>query len=221
MIKHMLEFVDIDGERQTRTVMFNLTRFELDAEIELEVLQERFQKFQDEVIGDDPNAPVREMTGPEKREMLSMIKQIVRHSYGRKDGKRFIKSQEVWDEFEQTGAFSAYMYWLFEDPSRANSFMAGIWPQGVDRPNDPDNPQPSPELSVVKGEVEDSQDVPDDSYEVKENLWDYSREQLLGMPDPEFEAVTRKFKEGNNVPRPLLQIAAQRDARKRVEDGGE
>ena len=133
-IKQMFEYQDIDGVNTTRTVMFNLTQFEVEGEMELEVIQDRFQKFQDEVIGDDPNAPLRQMTGPEKREILGMVKTLIKHSYGIRDGKRFKKSQEIWDEFEQTGAFSAFLYWLFSEPNRVNVFMDGIWPQGVDRP---------------------------------------------------------------------------------------
>lgn len=232
MIKQMLEFVDIDNQRQTRTVMFNLTKFEVEGEMELEIIQERFQRFQDEVIGNDPNAPIREMTGPEKREMLAIIKTLVRHAYGIKDGKRFKKSDEIWAEFEETGAFSAFIYWLFEKPERANAFMSGIWPQGIDRPDDPDNPQPSPDLKVVSGElievgqtIEEAPDalssLPDisetphaGSWEVKENLWDYSQKELLLMSDAEFEAVQRKFTQGRNVPLPLLQIAGKRQSQR-------
>jgi hypothetical protein len=226
MIKQMLEYTDIDGQRTTRTVMFNLTQFEVEGEMELEVIQDRFQKFQDEVIGDNPEAPLREMTGPEKREILGMIKTLIRHSYGVREGKRFMKSDEIWAEFEQTGAFSAFLYWLFERPDRANAFMAGIWPQGVDRPED----EPRPDLKVVSDDLDDGksgvkvlEETPDttpsieapqsDSEEgwiIKDSLWDYNEDELLGMSDDEFEAVKNKFTQGRNVPLPLLQISGRR-----------
>jgi hypothetical protein len=50
MIKQMLEYTDIEGQRTTRTVMFNLTQFEIEGEMELELIQARFQRFQDEVV---------------------------------------------------------------------------------------------------------------------------------------------------------------------------
>jgi hypothetical protein len=239
MIKQMLEYTDIEGQRTTRTVMFNLTQFEIEGEMELELIQARFQRFQDEVIGNDPNAPLREMTGPEKREILGMVKELVRHSYGVKDGKRFIKDKDVWDDFEQTGAFSAFIYWLFDKPERANAFMSGIWPQGVDRPED----EPRPDLTVVPDTVQGEviENAPDDtpsiespgylperdrgdsfirdsngnSWAVKENLWDYGEKELIDMSDGEFEAVKKKFTQGRNVPLPLLQVGGKRKEKQR------
>lgn len=223
MIKQMLEYTDIDNNRATRTVMFNLTQFEVEGEMELEVIQDRFQKFQDEVVGTDPTKPIRDMTGPEKREILGMIKTLIKHSYGIREGKRFIKSQEVWDEFEQTGAFSAFLYWLFEKPERANAFMSGIWPQGLDRPEDEPSPdlrvvpEATDEINVVQGEVIEDEtpsiDGPSE-WETKGSLFDYTREELLGMSDGEFDAVTQKFTEGRNVPLPLIQIGGQRKAQR-------
>lgn len=230
MIKQTLEYVDIDEERTTRTLYFNLTQFEVEGEMELEVIQARFQKFQDEVIGDNPNAPLRPMTDPEKREILGMIKILVKHSYGVKEGKRIRKTQEIWDDFVETGAFSAFIYWLFQKPERANIFMSGIWPQGVDRPE-----EARPDLKIVTGEIDDSVDeeqkdettpsiegsvLPPGAVreeEVKDNLWDYGKEELLNMSDGEFAAVMNKFSEGKNVPAQLLVIGRQRSSRESTE----
>lgn len=224
MIKQLFPYKDIDNLPTSRTVMFNLTQFEVEGEMELEVIQDRFQKFKDEVIGNDPNAPLRQMTGPEKREILGMIKVLIKHSYGIRDGKRFKKSQEIWDEFEQTGAFSAFLYWLFEKPERANAFMAGIWPQGLDRPED----QPSPDLKVVtdeedvvEGEVVQTPDIDSlDTLEiegVKENpekaWYDYTREEMDSLTDDEFDALVERSSQGKNVPAQLLVIRQQRKYR--------
>lgn len=220
-IKQMFEYQDIDGQNTTKTVMFNLTQFEVEGEMELEVIQDRFQRFQDEVIGDDPDAPLRQMTGPEKREILGMVKTLIKHSYGVREGKRFMKSQEIWDEFEQTGAFSAFLYWLFKDPGRVNTFMAGIWPQGVDRPED----EPRPDLrvvndqpagtDVVQGEVVDSmmtiEAAPAHKADVGEKPWyDYAKHEMDALSDEDFNALLNRSKEGNNLPAQLLVIASQR-----------
>lgn len=230
MIKQMLQYKDIDGKDTTQTVMFNLTMFEVEGEMELEVIQDRFQKFQDEVIGNDPNAPLREMTGPEKREIMGMIKTLVRHSYGIRDGKHFRKSDEIWSDFEDTGAFSAFLYWLFEKPERANAFMAGIWPQGIDRPED----QPRPDLKVVgemeviQGEVVENEDdttpsidapaatdttTAGNSTENEWNMFNFTRDQLLDMSDEDYEKVKQANTQGRNVPLTLLQIDGQRKSR--------
>lgn len=206
MLKDMVSYTDIDGQQATKTVFFNLTQFEIEGEMELETLQARFQRFQDEVIGNDAEQPKRPMTSPEKRELLGMIKEIIRHAYGRKEGKRFIKTDEVWDEFEQTGAFSAYVYQLFLQEGAANRFMAGIWPQGVDRQ--------TPDGSAL-GSAPDGNGATDGP--VTDANWHYSafsREQLLAMSDEDFDAVKDASIQGRNVPLPLLQIQGQRQAGK-------
>lgn len=236
MIKQMLEYVDIDKQHTTQTLYFNLTQFEVEGEMELEVIQARFQKFQDEVIGKDPNAPIRDMTGPEKREILGMVKTLIRHSYGVRDGKKIRKTRidkdtgrvenpEIWADFVDTGAFSAFLYWLFDKPERANAFMTGIWPQGVDRPEDeprPDLKVVPTELEIVQGEVIEKakdetpsieaqiHDMNVAAFAVRDNLWDYSESELLEASDNEFEAILRKFTQGRNVPLPLLQIGSRR-----------
>lgn len=221
-VKQMFEYKDIDGVNTTRTVMFNLTQFEIEGEMELEVIQERFQKFQDEVVGDDPNAPLREMTGPEKREILGMVKTLIKHSYGIRDGKRFIKSQDVWDEFEQTGAFSAFLYWLFSEPGRVNAFMEGIWPQGIDRPED----EPRPDLKVVTDTPDDGKSgvtVVDNTPSIEETRqnatdepkpwYEYTKNEIDGMSDEDFDALLNRSKNGDNLPAQLLVIASQRKIR--------
>lgn len=215
MLKDMVEYIDIDGNKATKTVFFNLTQYEVEAELELEEMQARFQKFMDEVIGDDVENPIREMTSPEKREMFRMVKTLVKYAYGVREGKRFIKNNEIWDEFEQTGAFSAFMYQLFLQKDAVNRFMAGIWPQGVDRQTPPgsalsvvpDAPDPLQE-NVEREGFTGTGDAPD------EKPWyDYSKVEMDALSDDEFDSLVRRSKRGNNVPAQLLVIGQQRKSR--------
>lgn len=206
MIKDLVQYTDIDGQQASKTVFFNLTQYEIEAEIELEILEARFRKFQEEVIGDDPNAPIRDMTGPEKREMLSLVKLLVQHSYGIREGKRFVKNKEIWDEFVQTGAFSAYIYQLFQKPDAANTFMMGIWPQGASRPAEYAQTQT---LQVVPDVAPDAPDATD-GWIVKDSLGDYSEGYLLRCPEGEFTAIMNHFTNGKNVPFQLLVVGQKR-----------
>lgn len=129
MIKQMVQWEGFDGKQTTRTVYFNLTRFEIAHDMELEVLEQRFKAFQEDVIGDEK----RDMTPPEIREMLDIFKVLIKHAYGvrSQDGKRFVKNEEIWNEFVETGAFDAFVWYMFEDPNRADAFMKGIWPKEI------------------------------------------------------------------------------------------
>lgn len=64
------------------------------------------------------------------RQIIETFKQIIRKAYGVKsaDGRRFIKNQEVWDEFAQTEAYSKLFMELATDAKAASAFVNGIVP---------------------------------------------------------------------------------------------
>lgn len=204
MLKQMISWEGHDGLNTTRTVYFNLTRFEIAHDMELEVLEKRFQKFQEEVIADNP----RQMTPPEVREMLDIFKVIIKHAYGVRsdDGKRFSKNEEIWDEFVETGAFDAFIFYMFEDAARANAFMNGIWPKEVQEAAAKIREE-RPDISLVPPIAPDEDTS---GYQFKDKLEDYSQAELEGIPEGEFEAVFRHFSNGRNVPLPLLIAGGNR-----------
>jgi hypothetical protein len=130
MYKQFIEYDDLDDNRQTATLFFHLRRTELvDAEggFKLEVLEKRVEDFQRDVIGRESS----EMSVPEVREFLDIIKTLVRLAYGKREGQRFIKNQELWDEFVETGRYDGLIWWLFDKPERANDFLINVWPKQV------------------------------------------------------------------------------------------
>jgi len=205
MIKQMIEFQGHDGRTTSKTLYFDISEWEVSAEIELEKLEERFRRFDEEVIQASEN---RDMTQPEIREMLGLIKTIIRHAYGVRsdDGKRFSKKEEHWDEFVETGAFDAFVKWLFVKPERANEFMRNIWPDEMQKAMEP---QSKPEegqddnvRSIVQGEV------------VEKKEWhEMSEEELLAMSDEEFDALVKSATNGKNVPFALLSVGQRRKTR--------
>ena len=74
----------------------------------------------------------------EIREMLDMIKiEIVRYGLWRVPGdfgrwralEATAQDPNVWNRFVASGGFDAFIWYLFEDAKRANSFMENIWPE--------------------------------------------------------------------------------------------
>ncbi len=209
MLKETFPYTNIDGDQTVFTAYFNLTRFEVDAEMELEVIQERFQKFQDEVVGNDPNEPKRAMTGPEKRELLGMLKTIIRHAYGERNGDQIDKDDVIWNRFERTGAFSGYLYYLFDNPDKANSFMAGIWPQ--DAPISQEEAQAEQDRAARKAGMEVVQgDVVEPEFSFLNSLDQYEDDYLLKTSDEEFDAIANHFMQGKNLPFRLIQLGMRR-----------
>jgi hypothetical protein len=120
MLKREIKYRDFDDNEVTDTFYFNITKSEV---VELEVghkggMEEFIKKI---VKTDDHQA------------LIAEFKRIILLSYGVKseDGKRFIKSQEMRDEFSQTAAFDALFIELATDENAAANFIKGILPADV------------------------------------------------------------------------------------------
>lgn len=125
MLKQTVSYFDFDDNPSQETLYFNLTKTELADNIhlqaELEQMQETF------------SVEKERLTPDEIRQLVDIVKTIMRLSYGVRsaDGKRFVKTEELWTEFTQTAAYDAFLYSLFEDPNKAVMFMTGILPKEV------------------------------------------------------------------------------------------
>lgn len=117
MHKEVISYVDYDGAERTETFYFNLSKAEI-TEMELSV---------------DGGLSGSLKTIIEKRDVpktVSTIKNIILKSVGIKspDGKRFIKSKEISDEFAQTEAYSELFMKMLSDADYATKFMNSIIP---------------------------------------------------------------------------------------------
>ena len=246
MIKQFISFKSPSGAPVSRTLYFDLNEFEVSHDMELEVLKDRLQRFKDEVIGDDDTL-IRDLTEPEKREMLDIVKVLIKHSYGVReqgpDGEEFNKddphgSGDIWRRFMATGAFNAFVLYLFEDPARANNFMTKIWPEVVQKEYEKSQ---RADLSSVQ-DMNDSQTnvgseapvypgddgipsittlpTPPEEEPVKKVWTDYTSDQLLEMPSSEFETLYADARQGSNIPKMLLTIRQRRKMAEGAEEPG-
>ena len=120
MIKKTISYTDYDGNQRTDDYYFNMSKPEL---IEWQASEtggldkkiERISKEQD------------------VKKVIELMKEIIQMSYGVKsdDGKRFIKNQEVLDEFMQSEAYSELFMELATDADKAAEFINGILPAGL------------------------------------------------------------------------------------------
>jgi hypothetical protein len=65
--------------------------------------------------------------------ILAEFKDIIRRAYGKKDGDRFLKSEEIWNDFSSTEAFSQLLFDLSTDANAASEFINGIIPKNLDQ----------------------------------------------------------------------------------------
>ena len=117
MIKKTITFTDYEGVERTEDFYFNLSRAEL-SDMELSVhggLSKRLEK-----IAQTQDAP----------QIAKFFKEIILKCYGVKseDGKRFIKSEELSKEFEQTEAYVELYMEMLNDADAAAAFFNGVVP---------------------------------------------------------------------------------------------
>lgn len=117
MLKKTINYTDYNGTERKEDHYFNLTKAEI-MEMELSITGGLAEMIQRIVAAQDQPA------------IMKIFKDLIRKSYGIKsaDGKRFIKSEEIWEEFEQTEAYSILFMELATNADAAAKFINGIVP---------------------------------------------------------------------------------------------
>lgn len=120
MLKKTINFVDYNDNERTEDFYFNLTKAEI-AEMELSTVGGLTQMLRGMIAAQDMPAIVK------------FVKDLILKSYGKKspDGKRFIKSQEISEEFMQTEAYSQLFMELSTDADKTAEFVNGILPADI------------------------------------------------------------------------------------------
>lgn len=120
MIKKTITFVDYDDNERKEDFWFNLSKAEL---IEMQMsINGGLEKLLQQIV----------KTQDSKR-LMELLKEIIMKAYGQKslDGRRFIKSQELSEEFVQTEAYSELLTELLSDADKAAAFINGIIPKAL------------------------------------------------------------------------------------------
>ncbi len=120
MLKKTITYTDYNNNERTEDFYFNLTKAEL-MEMEMSTnggLAEMINKI---IASQDAPA------------IIKIFKELVLKAYGEKslDGKRFIKNDDIREEFSQTEAYSQLFMELATDADAAAAFVNGIMPAGL------------------------------------------------------------------------------------------
>lgn len=118
VLKKTITYLDYNGTERTEDFYFNLTKAEV-AEMELSTEGGLAKKFE------------RIIAAQDSKQIIEIFKDLILRSYGEKspDGKRFIKTQEAREAFEQTEAYSDLFIELASNAESASAFVNGIIPQ--------------------------------------------------------------------------------------------
>ena len=117
MLKKTMTYTNYTGEEITEDFYFNLTKAEV---MEMELTTE----------GGLAEKIKRIVAAKNVAEIISIFKEIILKAYGQKspDGKRFIKNDELREEFSQTEAYSDLFMELSTNADKAAEFIKGITP---------------------------------------------------------------------------------------------
>lgn len=144
MLKHTITYEDFNGEMVTEDFYFNLSKPEL---IDLEVeIDGGFARMLQTIIKSENT-----------KEIIKQFKRIILMAYGVKseDGKRFIKSDNLREEFSQTNAYSEMFMRMATDDKAAAEFLQGVLPKDMQgefknaalKANPPSPPMPVPPVT--------------------------------------------------------------------------
>ena len=117
MLKKSITYTDYNGVERTEDFYFNLSEAEL-MEMEMSTTGGMAEMIQRIVAAKDAPA------------IIKIFKDLVRKAYGVRsdDGRRFIKSDQISDEFCQTEAYSLLFMELATNDNAAAEFVNGIMP---------------------------------------------------------------------------------------------
>ena len=117
MLKETIEYDDYNGTSRKEDFYFNLTKAEI-MEMEMGTTGGMAEMIQRIVAAQDAPA------------IIKIFKDLILKAYGQKspDGKRFIKNDEIREEFVSTEAYSQLFMELATDADAAAKFVNGIMP---------------------------------------------------------------------------------------------
>lgn len=120
MLKKTMTYTNYNGEQITEDFYFNLSKAEI---LEMEMTTEGGMA---EYIKGVVNA--KNVT-----EIIKIFKELILRAYGKKspDGRRFIKTPELREEFAQTEAYSNLFMMLATDAEEAANFVNKVTPADV------------------------------------------------------------------------------------------
>ena len=133
MVVEKIKYTDFNGLEREEEFMFNLTEAEI-TEMELTT---------DGGLSDSIKKIIAAQDTPQ---IIKVFKMLLLKSYGEKsaDGRRFVKSDKLSEEFAQTNAYSQLFMKLATDDKAAVAFVNGIMPDSMQEKAAGNNPGLTP-----------------------------------------------------------------------------
>lgn len=118
MLKKTITYIDYDGNERTEDFYFNIDKKEL---IDLQF----------SVNGGIDKLINKAVSEKDAKKIIEVFEKIIQLSYGVKspDGRRFIKNEEILEDFKATQAYNDLFMELAMDAKKASDFVNAIIPK--------------------------------------------------------------------------------------------
>jgi hypothetical protein len=215
VLKKTITYQDLDGNSVTEDFYFNLTKAEL---AEMELAEEGGMRSRLEALLEEED----------RKKIIGAFKMLISATVGRRseDGRRFIKSEEITNEFMQTEAYSVLFMELMTDTDSVVAFAQGVMP--ADLVAQVDMQKITQDMRTVQGDkplVVDVQLPEAPSKEFVRNITDpdehlrprsktlreYTEEELMNMPIQQLHELIA-LEPGNNLPKHAIVVAMKRSS---------
>ena len=120
MLKKTITWSDFDGNERTEDFYFNLTKAEL-------------TNMFNSVNGGLEKYLTRILAAQDGPAIMNAVRDIIKAAYGEKspDGRKFMKSEEIFKDFEATEAYSEFFMGLIDSEDATLEFVIGVLPQDM------------------------------------------------------------------------------------------
>lgn len=127
----------------TETHYFHISKADL-VEMEMEENKATYTNEDGETVTGMQAKLQQIVDSKDGRAIMTEFKDIIRRSYGRKEGERFVKSTQIWEEFASTEAYSQLLWELCTDAAASSAFINGIIPKNLEQVAAEVKPQQTP-----------------------------------------------------------------------------
>ena len=120
MVKKTITYADYDGNTRTEDFYFNISKPEM-------------LSFQFSYPGGLVATIHKLQSDQDGLGIMNMVADIIKLAYGVKspDGRKFVKNQQIYEEFTSTAAYSQMFMDLILKPEELEEFIKGIIPAGL------------------------------------------------------------------------------------------
>lgn len=132
MLKKSITYENpVTGMKTTEEFHFHISKADL-VRMELEEHKESYTATDGRELTGMQAKLQRIVDSEDGKAMMPAFEDIIRRSYGRRDGDRFMRSEEIWADFKGSGAFDELLFELCTDAGAAAEFVNGAMPANLE-----------------------------------------------------------------------------------------